>query len=336
LHIYRVETMSAKKDITAIVLNPKSRDGQAGDKWPWVEKILREHGIKFDKFETAGDENIVQTVKELAEAGYGRIVGGGGDGTQNAVINGIMKADVEKRPEYGILPFGTANDIGKSFNLSVPDWTEREIRMCARALVAGTRYNLDLGFVNGQRYFANSLTVGFDAVVLKDRNATRHARLMMSKGIESYVPSLFKSFLNKYKRPNSRVSVDGVEFKNMKLFNLVIKNSKVYAGNFILDESIRGNDGLLDAFLYSNAEAYTSEIGTQVLKKLLRLDPTGLSADLVDLAVQNGDHKKGRGVEIHIDRKIPSLIDGEEYREEDAFVVECVRHALQLIIPYEF
>jgi diacylglycerol kinase family enzyme len=327
--------MSAKKKNTVIVLNPKARDGQAGDKWPWVEKILREHGMEFDKFEICGDENIVQTVKEIAQAGYARIVGGGGDGTQNAVINGIMKADVEERPEYGILPFGTANDISKSFDLSVPVWSEREIRMCARALVAGTRYNLDLGFVNGQRYFANSLTVGFDAVVLKDRNATRHARMMMNKGIESYVPSLFKSFLNKYERPKAKVSVDGAEFKKTKLFNLVIKNSRVYAGNFILSQSIRGNDGFLDAFLYSNAEAYTSEIGTQVLKRLLRLDPTGLSADLVDLAVQNGDHKKGRAIEIHLDRNMPSLIDGEEYGEDDNFTIECIRHALQLIVPYE-
>lgn len=297
--------MNAKKKNTAILFNPKARDGQAGDKWPWVGKILREHGIDFDKFETAGDENIVQTVKELAEAGYGRIVGGGGHGTQNAVINGIMKAEVGKRPEYGILPFGTTNDIGKPFNLSVPDWTERDIRMFARALVSGARYNLDLGFVNRQRYFVNSFTVGFDAVVLEDRNATRHARLMMSKLIESRGPSLIKSFLGRYERPSARISVDGVEFKNTSLFNLVIKNSKVYAGNFILDERIRGNDGLLDAFLYSNADAH------------------------------NGDHKKGRGIEIHIDRKIPSLVDGEEYLEEDAFIVECVGHALQLIVPCE-
>ena len=300
-----------------------------------ADKILQEHGIKFDKFETETGGNIVQTVKEISEAGYGRIVGAGGDGTQNAVINGIMKAEVEARPEYGILPFGTANDIGKSFNLTVHGWTERELHECARALVSGTRYNLDLGLVNGQRYFANSLTVGFDAVVLKDRNATRHARMMMSKGIESYVPSLFKSFLSQYKRPNASVSVDGEEFHNTKLFNLVVKNSRVYAGSFILDESIRGNDGLLDAFLYLNAEAYTSEIGTQVLKMLLRLDLTGISADLVDLAVHNGDHKKGRDIEIHIDREIPSLIDGEEYLENNHFNIECIKHALQLIIPYE-
>lgn len=70
--------MSLKKEITAIVLNPEARDGQAGKNWPWVEKTLREHGIRFDTFETQNDGNIVRSVKEIAEAGYGRIVGAGG------------------------------------------------------------------------------------------------------------------------------------------------------------------------------------------------------------------------------------------------------------------
>ena len=151
--------MSTKKEITAIVLNPEAGDGQAGNNWPWVDKILREHGILFDTFETNKDGNIVKAVKEIAESGYGRIVGAGGDGTQNAVINGIMRAAVDERPEYGILPFGTANDIGKSFSLAMPGWTAKEFRRCVEALVAGTRYNLDLGLVNGERYFANSFTV---------------------------------------------------------------------------------------------------------------------------------------------------------------------------------
>ncbi len=327
--------MSVKKEITAIVLNPEARDGQAGNNWPWVDKVLREHGIRFDTFETNSDGNIVKAVKEIAESGYGRIVGAGGDGTQNAVINGIMQADVDERPEYGILPFGTANDIGKSFHLTMPGWTERGLEACVRALVAGTRYNLDLGLVNGERYFANSFTAGFDAVVLKDRNTTRHTRMVMNKGIESYVPSMFKSFLGRYKPPKARISVDGEEFKNAKLFNLVVKDAMVYAGNFVLSDNIRGNDGFLDVFLYASSEAYTSEIGTHVLKAFLKLDPTGLSSDFIDLAVQNSRHKRGTAIDIQIDRKLESQIDGEEYRKDNHFTIECARHALTLIVLYE-
>jgi diacylglycerol kinase family enzyme len=327
--------MSIKKEITAIVLNPEAGDGRAGNNWPLADKILRQHGIQFDTFETNNDGNIVRSVKEIAEAGYGRIVGAGGDGTQNAVINGIMRATVDERPEYGILPLGTANDIGKSFGLTMPGWTEKDLEMCVRALVSGTRYNLDLGLVNGERYFANSFTVGFDAVVLKDRNATRHMRTTMNKGIESYVPSLFKSFLGRYKRPRATINVDGEEFKSAKMFNLIVKDSRVYAGSFILDDGIRGNDGFLDVFLYTSSEAYTSEIGTHVLKVLLKLDPTGLSTDLVDLAVRNSHFKKGRVIEVCIDRNVESQIDGEEYLEENHFIIDCVKHALTLIVPYE-
>jgi diacylglycerol kinase (ATP) len=327
--------MSANKQTTAIVLNPMARDGEAKKKWPLVENVLRAHGIKFDLFETRNDGNIVETVKEIAEDGYARIVAAGGDGTQNAVVNGLMAVASEVRPEYGLLPFGTANNIGKSFDLVVPVWSERALDRCARALVAGTRYHFDLGLVNGERYFASDFTIGFDAVVLGDRNANRDARKVMRNGIESYLPSLFKTFLGRYKRPRARAIVDGAALKGAKLFNLVVKNAMVYAGSFILSRDIRGNDGLLDVFLYTNAEAYTSELGTHVLKMVLKLDPTGLSANVVDLAVQNSEYKKGRVIEVRTDRKIASQVDGEEYRKENKFVVECERRALTLIVPYE-
>jgi diacylglycerol kinase family enzyme len=109
----------------------------------------------------------------------------------------------------------------------------------------------------------------------------------------------------------------------------------VYAGSFILSENIRANDGFLDVFLYTNSEAYTSEIGTHVLKAFLKLDPTGLSSDFVDLAVQNSLYKSGTAIDIQIDRKVESQIDGEEYRTDNHFEIECVRHALTLIVPYE-
>ena len=153
--------------------------------------------------------------------------------------------------------------------------------------------------------------------------------------MESYLPSLLKTFLGRYKRPSARTSVDNVAFKGEKLFNLVIKNAMVYAGGFILSRDIRGNDGLLDVFLYTNAEAYTSELGTHILKMVLKLDPTGLSTDIVDLAVQNSEYKRGTAIEVQTDRKIASQVDGEEYRIENKFVVECQRHALRLIVPYE-
>ena len=129
--------------------------------------------------------------------------------------------------------------------------------------------------------------------------------------------------------------MDGEEFKSAKMFNLIVKDSRVYAGSFILDDSIRGNDGFLDVFLYTNSEAYTSEIGTHVLKVLLKLDPTGLSADFVNLAVQNSHFKKGSAIEVSIDRNVESQIDGEEYLKGNHFLVDCVKHALTLIVPYE-
>ncbi len=45
--------------------------------------------------------------------GYDYIFAGGGDGTINEVLNGIMSVplDTAKRPVMGVLPFGTSNDF---------------------------------------------------------------------------------------------------------------------------------------------------------------------------------------------------------------------------------
>ena len=39
------------------------------------------------------------------------LVAGGGDGTVNEVVDGLMRLSPESRPVFGIVPLGTANDF---------------------------------------------------------------------------------------------------------------------------------------------------------------------------------------------------------------------------------
>ncbi|MFH1436800.1 MAG: diacylglycerol kinase family protein, partial [Pseudomonadota bacterium] len=147
---------------TAIIMNPSAHDWEAGKKWPAMIQLLKKYGIAYRLIETRPDAKTVQMAKEAAQKGYRRVVAVGGDGTINEVFNGIMKSGVRRRPKVALVPFGTANDISKSFKIRVEDLDE-----CIRTLVDGLDYPLDLGLVDGERYFADAFTIGYDASVLK-------------------------------------------------------------------------------------------------------------------------------------------------------------------------
>jgi len=325
-----------KKDITAIVLNPAARDGKASENWPFIEKTLRHYGINFEKFDTDRDSaKTIDSVKEIAEMGFGRIVAVGGDGTQNLIINGIMRAKVETRPEYALFPCGTANDIGGSFDIRMPNFSKKEIETCIRTLARGTLYNLDLGLVNSDTYFADSFGIGFDASVLKDRNATRHDRPFMRTGKQSYIPSILGEMAGNYVAPHAQITIDG-NTKTTKLFNMVINDTQIYAGEFKLHPDIRANDGLLDVNYFWDFQSYLSEFGSHGIDQVSkRIDPTGLSGKAMRMVVENSKHYQAKNIEITLDQVTPTQIDGEEYCPGDHFTITCVKHALKLVIPYE-
>ncbi|MFH1436836.1 MAG: hypothetical protein ABIJ56_14105, partial [Pseudomonadota bacterium] len=189
--------------------------------------------------------------------------------------------------------------------------------------------------VDEERYFADAFTIGYDASVLKDRNMTRRRRLLMTKGIESYIPSLIKEFFF-YRKARATIGVDG-KFFSKKIYNLIVKNTRTYAGRFVLNERIKGNDGKLDVFLFNQGVHYWSELGTQITKQVSEVtDPTGISKSIVDTVIKNYEDYQAREVEIALSAEVDSQVDGEQYRTADHFTVRCIRRALTLQVPYPY
>jgi len=315
---------------TAIIINPSAHDWLAQERWSELALLLEKYDIAHVRVDTRPEAGTVALVRETVEKGFGRIVAVGGDGTINEVINGIMSARVERRPRLALVPFGTANDIAKSFNIAVGD-----LEACVRAMVEGLDYPLDLGHVDGRRYFADAFTVGFDARVLEHRNLTRGHRLMLRKGIGSYIPSLVKEFLF-HKKMFGDIIIDGERLQG-KLYNLIVKNSRVYAGSFVLNKRIRGNDGKLDVFLFRKGMEYWSEVGTQITKQVSQVtDPSGISGEIMDMVIKNYEDFQARSIEIRLSEEMAAQIDGEEYEASDNFTINCIKGALTLQVPFPY
>ncbi len=311
-----------------VVLNPSASDWEARERWPQIDRLMNAAGLEHDVVETGpGAGEAVQAARSAVERGCSRIVSVGGDGTVSAVINGIMTADVESRPALSLVPLGTANDIARSFNLRPGD-----LEQSVGAMVEGLDYPLDLGLLDGDRYFADAFTVGYDASVLLDRSLTRRQRLLLKKGLMSYLPSLVKeSFL--FRKAGVNLTLDG-DALSSRIYNLVIKNTSVYAGSFVLNRKIRANDGRLDVFLFSRGSEYWSEVGSQLIKQFSgATDPTGLGMDLFDMIVKNYKDYQASDIDMSMSEHVQSQVDGEIYRAGDHYHVRCVKAALTIRVP---
>ena len=82
------------------------------------------------------------------------VIIGGGDGTLNAAIEGLINTDLP----LGILPLGTANDLART--LGIPTYLPEACQVIA----AGQIRRIDLGWVNG-KYFFNVASLGLSVQI---------------------------------------------------------------------------------------------------------------------------------------------------------------------------
>jgi lipid kinase YegS len=97
---------------------------------------------------------------EAADSGCGVVIAGGGDGTINEVVSGLLDGRDESQPSssLAILPLGSANDLARSCGIPL------DISAALRLAVSGSAASVDVGRANG-RHFLNVATGGFGAQV---------------------------------------------------------------------------------------------------------------------------------------------------------------------------
>lgn len=108
--------------------------------------------------------------QKAVEEGTDYIVGVGGDGTLNEVINGVMLTDKSKRQnvKVGLLPTGSGNDFAKSMNL------DSEVSSLKRLIENESSVSIDIGKIECKdtegndtiRYFNNIADVGLGGEVV--------------------------------------------------------------------------------------------------------------------------------------------------------------------------
>jgi len=192
--------MLDKENTWYFIINPTAGNGKAKKRWPSIAQQLEEAGIQYQTAFTTKKGHAITHVEQVIKEGYRKIVGVGGDGTNNEIINGIMYQSIIPPSEitYTLLPVGTGNDWIRTHEIP------KNIKAWITMLQAGLSIYQDVGWVKYQsgaerkkRYFANIAGMAYDAYLVKDLEESNSIFPPKLQYILSLVFSLFKYTLRK-------------------------------------------------------------------------------------------------------------------------------------------
>ena len=137
-----------------VIVNPHSRLGKEHSRE--VRRRLAGLGLAV----VADDGEGPQDSSELIRRHRGeidRVVVAGGDGTLNAVVQGLVGTGLP----LAIIPLGTANNLARTLEipLTIPEACEVAVR--------GSRRRIDLGCVN-DRYFFTTASIGLSVQITEE------------------------------------------------------------------------------------------------------------------------------------------------------------------------
>lgn len=132
--------MTSKKK-ALLIINPKAgKQAARTNIYKIIETLSTKYLVTVHLTETPEDARFMAA----NSSAYDAVVCCGGDGTLAQTVAGVI--NLEKRPDIGYLPCGTANDVATTLKLS------RDIPTAARQVVEGTPMAQDVGLFNGNPF----------------------------------------------------------------------------------------------------------------------------------------------------------------------------------------
>ncbi len=237
-----------------IILNPAAgRSGSSGRRLERVVAALERRGCAVVLRRAGPEAGDAERLAREAEAEFDIIVAAGGDGTLNAVVNGMAAAP---RP-VAILPFGTANVLAREIGL--PKDAER----LAELIAAGPARPIWPGRI-GDRLFLTMASSGFDAETV----AAVNPRLKRHTGRFAFAWAILVC-LRRYRASALSVRVDGVDHPAAAV---IAAKGRFYAGSYVIAPLANLAEPMLDLVLFqrSGRLAVLRYLGALLLGRLPR------------------------------------------------------------------
>lgn len=229
---------------TLIILNPHAGSRRARTVWedlqPAVEATFGEVMLAV----TQQPADVFPVLQQAQDAGIRRVIAVGGDGTNNSIVNAIMRLCKEQPAAppfiFGCIPVGTGRDwarsIGAPLDLNaVVGWLGAQHPRPVDAV----QMTLD---GDEHRYYLNIASTGLGGEVDRRVNALETRRPW------SFVWAVVQSIVHYQPQPVT-VHADGDLWYDGGAYLVVVANGTTFGSGMHIAPRARVDDGLLDVVL---------------------------------------------------------------------------------------
>lgn len=214
---------------------------------------------------------------------YEIVVVAGGDGTISQVVKVI--AHLENKPKLGIIPIGTGNDLANSLGV-LHIYKSHGLAALLKIILRCKVVKLDILSLDNNLIFTNYLGIGSDAKISGDFNRLRYMPVfrnicscISNKGF--YGLLVLKNIL--YRIPfdievsyeNEYATTEAITI-NKGLCEILITNTKVYAGGVELSSKCRMDDGKFEVTVIRGIREWIQMFFALLFKKPLDTISTNL------------------------------------------------------------
>ncbi len=273
-----------------------------------VEEILKRKNIPFETLLTKNRGDAEYLSKNLAESYKGKrilVIGAGGDGTYNEIVNGLVFSDIP----LAILPMGTTSVLAKELN--IPKNLDKAIEFALN----GKTKKIHLGKIKNnekQRFFILMAGIGFDGNAVYKARPER--KIFLKK--LAYIIAGVKTILQD--KPKKLEIING---QKKTAYSAVIAKASCYGGSFKIapDTDLREPYfGVLLSKTSSRLKLALQIIGV-IFKRHLKMK---------EIDYFHSEHIKIRG-DAHVQ------IDGD-YFGKTPVEIKIVKNALNLVFPLKY
>lgn len=224
---------------TFIVVNPVAGVSQPEAVREKIETALKSREIPFEMYETKGEDNLRQIIRNAIQQGTRLVIAAGGDGTLSGVVDGL----VDTQTPLLILPTGTWNALAQA--LDIPLQMEAALDLLFQEHRVRT---IDVIEAN-QSYYVLSVSAGVGARTMEGVKREEKRRFGRLADLRSAIVNVLE-----FRSYNFEVKIDG-KFTKFRASELMVANSSILGLKGLrLDPNIRMDDGKLNVCrIYANS-----------------------------------------------------------------------------------
>ncbi len=226
----------------SFILNPAAGTAEQADALRTTVATRAEVGL----FETQKPGDGRDLARRAVERGSTRVIAGGGDGTINEVVNGLV-VDGRASVPLGIVPLGTGNDLARTLALPTDPDTAFALAL------TGSPRALDLIAADAEgrtSYGANVASGGFSGQVdevLSDELKATWGPLAYLLGAVKVLPAIATY--------DTRIQFEDEPWERLEALNVVVANGRTVGGGKQVAPPANPEDGWLDVVVVRHGSA---------------------------------------------------------------------------------